>query len=119
MSSYITGSDATKVEPGALPPSAFGSAKTPAPSIVTKNPTYVLLNNTGSFNFIMNVVSESVGSTLSHTHGNWTQGIVIKGLGQGPVRLDISPVAWSGSGGFTGASNLSAGDVTFVYRGGL
>ena len=98
--------------PKALPKSAFGQVTVPAQYVVQKAPWYVLINNSGSYHFCYSTTG-SVGSTY-HAPLDYSFGSSIKGaLGQ-PVRLDINPSAWSGSDG-----SYVAGDVTFVYRGGL
>ena len=109
-----------KQEPKGLPASAFGSVKTPAVLVVTKNPSYVLINQTGSYAFLYTTTA-SRGTTYGIPE-DYTQGIVIEGSGQGPIKLDISPVAWSGSFTSVGSADggtVQTGDVTFVYRGGL
>jgi hypothetical protein len=104
------GTASFKSEPKGLPAEAFGQAMTPAEQVVQKTPWYVMINNSGSYHFLYSPAS-TLGATVT---SGYTLGIQTKGaLGQ-PVKLDINPSAWSGSDG-----TYAAGDVTFVYRGGL
>ena len=100
-----------KSEPRALPQEAFGQAITPAEQVVHETPWYVLVNNSGSYNFLYSTTG-SIGSTYGGA-SNYSLGINIPGaLGQ-PIKLDINPSAWSGS------DSATTGDITFIYRGGL
>jgi len=102
--------DNTKQSPKALPQKVYSNAVAPAIATVQKNPWYVLVNNPGTYYFLYN----STASITGETHGeDYVHGITIDDASQGPVRLDINPMAWSGS------AALSTGDVTFVYRGSL
>ncbi len=101
--------DGEKSGPKALPQEAFGQATAPTELVVQKSPWYVLINNSGSYDFLYSATS-SIGATATE---GYIPGIKARGASGQPVRLDINPSAWSGSTG------TSTGDVTFVYRGGL
>ena len=102
--------DSKKSSPKALPASAFGSSITPTANKIYKRPWYVIVNggNATTYNFLYETTC-SVGGTTGETH---TAGFDFASTTQIPTRLDINPVSWNGGGG-------SAGEVTFVYRGGL
>ena len=92
--------DGTKQKPIARTGTAFYShANCPAAQTIVKRPSYVVVNNPGSFSF-------------AYESGSYPEvyitGSVIEQNGGGPIRLDISPVAWGGHG-------VSTGDITFVY----
>tara|TARA_R100000005_G_scaffold17899_1_gene7494 strand:+ start:520 stop:825 length:306 start_codon:yes stop_codon:yes gene_type:complete len=76
----------------------YSHATTPTAQTVVKRPSYVLVNRAGSYLF-----AYESGSYPSE----YISGSVHVGSG-GPVRLDISPVAW-------GSATQAVGDVTFVY----
>ena len=112
-----TGNANEKMGPKGLPASAFGKALTPEKLTITERPSYVFLNTTGSFYFITNTTS-SIGHTGAGIDGVRNLGITLNSVSQGPVRLDINPVAWSGSAE-KGGQTFPQGSVTFVYQGGL
>ncbi len=101
--------------PRPLPKSAFGRVTTPAPATIQPNPWHILVNNTGSYFFLYDTTASEHGVSEGETY---TQGIVVRSQGQGPIKLEISPLAWSGSAEQI-PGTLNTGDVTFVYRGGL
>ena len=74
-------------------------ATTPAAQSINKKPSYVIVNNSGNFSF-------------AYESGSYPDvyitGSVMTADDAGPIRLDISPVAWGGEG-------VATGDVTFVY----
>jgi len=91
--------DGTKQKPIARTGTAFYShANCPAAQTIVKRPSYVIVNNSGNFSF-------------AYESGSYPDvyvtGSVLESNG-GPIRLDISPVAWGGAG-------VSTGDITFVY----
>ena len=91
--------DGKKQKPKARTGIAFYShANCPAAQTIVKRPSYVIVNNAGNFSFAYE--SGSYPST-------YITGSVVD-ADSGPVRLDISPVAWGGEGSKTG-------DITFVY----
>ena len=92
-----------------------------APPIVTtvKNPDHVMINNSGSYYFKYDTTG-AIGDSDAGGDSPYEFGINInKGATGLPIRLDISPCAWSGSIGSIddAGGNHQAGDVTFVYRG--
>jgi hypothetical protein len=106
--SYIQDpNDNTKQIPRGLSAKAFSHATTPAPLIVQKNPSYVLINGSGTYGFLYNPTG-SLDQSVADT-GHYITGSV-KG-DDNPIKLDIQPRAWTKKGGGT------VGDVTFVYRG--
>ena len=91
--------DGTKQKPIARTGTAFYShANCPAAQTIVKRPSYVIVNNAGNFSFAYE--SGSYPST-------YITGSVLD-ADAGPIRLDISPVAWGGTG-------VKTGDITFVY----
>jgi len=112
--SYIADpDDNTKQIPRGLQQTAFSRAETPAASTVVKNPSYVIINRSGSYAFAYQVTA-SLGTVIgSSTSGSsmYVTGSVSETL-RSPVRLDINPGAWRR----TDAAG-AVGDVTFVYRG--
>ena len=106
--------------PKALSKRAFGKVTTPAPTTISHNPWYVLVNNTGSYDFLYETTGSMDGKSRGGAIGEvYTPGIVVNSVGQGPIRLDINPVAWSGSIPNAPGGTHQTGDVSFVYRGGL
>ena len=97
--------DDTKSGPRALPERSFSTSTMPVKETEVPRASYVLINvgHATKYEFLY----ETGGSYISH-------GIVpaSSNAGAGPIRVDINPVAWKGGAGV-------AGDVTFVYRGGL
>jgi len=92
--------DNTKMIPKGRPISAYGKAETPSAQIITPRPNYILINKIGTYRF-----AYESGSLSTYTSGS-----VI--TADGPVRLDINPVAWE-----TVPAGGSKGAVTFVYTG--
>ena len=98
MSNYVP--DGKKQKPIERTGRAFYShANCPAAQTIVKRPSYVIVNNSGNFSF-------------AYESGSYPDvyitGSVMTADDAGPIRLDISPVAWGGHG-------VSTGDVTFVY----
>ncbi len=107
ISGSVTGGE-FKSFPKGTPQQAFNHATAPATATVQKNPAHVLVNTSGSYYFLY----ESTSSIGSITHEeNYILGLSTDNIRQGPIRLDINPVAWSGSG------HATTGNVTFVYQG--
>ena len=77
----------------------YSYATCPAEQTITKRPTYVMLNNAGTYAFAY----ESGSYPADYISGS------VVDADSGPVRLDISPVAWQGN------PAAKVGDVTFVY----
>jgi hypothetical protein len=79
---------------------AYTIAKAPAAEAEVNRASYVIINveNATKYEFLY----ETGGSYVDY-------GIV---AADGPVRVDIQPIAWKGGDGTTG-------HVTFVYQGGL
>ncbi len=78
----------------------FSHAINPAAQDVVKRPTYVIVNRPGVYLF-----AYESGSYPSE----YISGSVINNAASGPLKLDISPVAWGKETGEV------IGDVTFVY----
>ena len=89
-----------KQVPNAIPVSAYGKAIAPAAEAVTARPNFILINKVGTYRF-----AYESGSLATYTSGS-----VI--TADGPVRLDINPVAWE-----TVPAGGAKGAVTFVYTG--
>ena len=135
MSSYQSGSTPTvsgfdTQTPKPLPASAFPKATVPTVKVVYEPCHSVVLSiDTGSVHFLPMTHTASVGSTLTDDDAGGTRGdgnkfvkaytvatSSVDSLGSSAVvhtvELPIPAQAWSGSDGF-------AGNVTFIYRGGL
>ena len=96
-----------------------------APPIVTtvKNPDHVMINNSGSYYFKYDTTG-SIGDSDAGGDSPYELGIMVHGRAGGatpdpvsPVRLDISPCAWSGSHDPESTRTSRTGDITFVYKG--
>ena len=98
-----------KMGPKGLPADAFGRAVAPAAHVVQERPSYILLNNAGTYKFLYTTTC-SIGGTSTAEY--YSTGSVLDNDAQ-TIRLDIQPVAWgSGSAG-------KVGDVVFVYQSGI
>ena len=82
-----------KQQPKAIPVSAYGKVTTPAAETIQDRPNHVIINMNGVYAF-----AYESGSLASYESGS-----VI--TADGPVRLDINPVAWETvpAGGTKGA----------------
>ena len=86
--------------PKAIPVSAYGKATAPAAEAEVARASYVIIN----------VEHGTKYEFLYESGGDYSDyGIV---AADGPLRLNINPIAWKGGAGTTG-------HVTFVYEGGL
>ena len=92
--------DNKKQIPKAIPVSAYGKATAPAAEAEVARASYVIINveHATKYEFLY----ESGGTYVDY-------GIM---AADGPLRLNINPIAWKGGAGTTG-------HVSFVYRGGL
>ena len=92
--------DGKKQVPKAIPVSAYGKAIAPAAEAEVARASYVIINveHGTKYEFLY----ESGGTYVDY-------GIV---AADGPLRLNINPIAWKGGAGTTG-------HVSFVYEGGL
>ena len=99
--------------PHPLRSDVYSQATTPGVGVLTKNPSYITINRSGSYGFIYQHTG-SIGSTIAAGDIAYTTGSVTgdSGVSSGPIRLDINPTAWRRNDA-AGA----VGDVTFVYRG--
>ena len=93
-------SNPKKSTPKPRPNTAYGKATTPSAQIISDRPNYIIINKTGTYRF-----AYESGSLASYESGS-----VI--TADGPVRLDINPVAWE-----TVPAGGTKGAVTFVYLG--
>ena len=95
----------------------FPRAMCPAASTITKNPDHIMINNSGSYYFKYDTTG-SIGDSDAWGDSPYELGMIVdKGAGGFPVKLNISPCAWSGSGATSGVNTPKTGDVTFVYKG--
>ena len=76
----------------------YSHATCPVHSTKTKRPTYIVVNEPGTYKF-----------SYENTPTNYITGSVLVD-DNGPIKLDINPTAWA----TTGAAG-SVGDITFVY----
>ena len=91
--------DGTKQKPIARDGTGFYSHATcPAHSTAQKRPTYIVINEPGTYKF-----------SYENTPTTYITGSVLVD-DNGPIKLDINPTAWA----TTGAAG-SVGDITFVY----
>ena len=92
--------DSKKQVPKALPSDAVDRAIAPAAEAEVRRASYVIINveHATKYEFLY----ESGGTYVDY-------GIM---AADGPLRLNINPIAWKGGAGTTG-------HVSFVYRGGL
>jgi len=104
--------DSTKQIPKGLSRKSFSHAETPTAEIVTQNPSYILINQSGSYAFLYENTG-SIGGTIDSRGGYITGSVIDIGMHGLPVRLDINPRAWRN----TEDTVAHVGDVTFVYRG--
>ena len=90
---------------------AFGRATQPASKVIQERPSYVIVTGQSAtaYEFLYETTC-SIGGTS--TGEAYTRGLDLQAISNSPIRLDINPVAWNG-----GAAG--AGEITFVYRGGL
>ena len=111
--------DPKKQIPRGLSSRVFSKASTPAPKVAIANPSYILINQTGSYAFFY----EPTGSGITVTENqSWETGSVLRATSLNnsgstiglPIRLDINPRAWYNTDASGGGN---AGDVTFIYRG--
>ena len=77
----------------------FSHATCPTKGTATKRPSYVIINQTGSYKF-----------SYENTPSTYITGSVKKD--DNPIKLDINPTAWEEA---TGVAKGVDGDVTFVY----
>ncbi len=91
--------DNTKSMPKPIPVKSFGKAIAPAAEAEVVRASYVIINveHATKYEFLY----ESGGTYVDY-------GIV---AADGPLRININPIAWKGGAGTTG-------HVSFVYRGG-
>ena len=96
----VDSNDDKKQVPKALPSDAVDRAIAPAAEAEVKRASYVIINveHGTKYEFLY----ESGGTYADY-------GIV---AADGPLRININPIAWKGGAGTTG-------HVSFVYRGGL
>ena len=97
-------------EPKSLPTEAFGYATAPAKQVIQPRPWYILINGQSAtaYTFLYETTC-SIDGTSNETY---ITGLDLQAISNAPIKLDINPVAWNGGAG-------NAGEVTFVYRGGL
>ena len=96
----VDSNDDKKQVPKGRSVNAYGKATTPSAQIITDRPNFILINKVGTYRF-----AYESGSLATYTSGS-----VI--TADGPVRLDINPVAWE-----TVPAGGAKGAVTFVYTG--
>jgi len=110
--------DPRKSYPKPIPVKSFGQAKAVPVTKIAHRASHVIVNTSGSFNFLYETTC-SEGSLSGGVEGGgetYVPAITVHGDAE-PIRLDINPVAWSGSRRDGDLDDANA--VTFVYRGGL
>ena len=93
----------------------YSTADTPDAETVTKRPSYVMINQTGSYAFSYSSASAVPGNGAhNYQTGSVTHTLPVvndqAGVTMTPFRLDINPVAWRRIDG-----GGAKGQVTFVY----
>ena len=96
--------------PKALPQSAFGRVIAPTKNYIYDRPSWIFMNNAGTYSFLYATTGSVGGYTADES---FVTGSVVDTDKGSPARLDIQPVAWAGD------TAGKTGDVTFVYMGGL
>ena len=92
----------------------FSNAITPAENTLTKNPSYIIINTSGSFGFMYTATgSLSAGTVMAFSSASYFITGAVVPAGQ-TTRLDIQPIAWHRQD-----AAGTVGDITFIYRGGL
>tara|TARA_B100000287_G_scaffold207269_1_gene195554 strand:- start:279 stop:665 length:387 start_codon:yes stop_codon:yes gene_type:complete len=84
---------------------------------LTEAPDYVLINTSGSYHFAYDATGSYGTSLVAHKDAHpFIKAVEIPlNAGSGyPLRIDISPNAWSGST-LGGTTSFPTGSVTFVY----
>ena len=84
----------------------YSHATCPTNEVITKRPSYVTVNQTGSYAFAYDSASAAVATTTT----NYITGSVLVAESGGPIRLDINPVAWRRTD-----DTDAVGQITFVY----
>ena len=121
--SHLSGSNVMVPAPLPQGKKSVGMATAPAVTTMVERPSYVVINNTGSYHFCYQSTA-SLGGTVtgSDSYADGDDQFILAGNFKNDgddsdsvpnVRLDIQPVAWSGSGD---GDNYLTGDVTFVYK---
>jgi hypothetical protein len=94
---------------------SVSNAHCPPARITNRRPTYVTINNSGSYAFLYETTS-SIGGVLNDEDANFITGSIVQSANAGPIRLDINPVAWRKTDAQIGvAEHGSSGDITFVF----
>ena len=88
----------------------FSNAITPAENTLTKNPSYIMINTSGSFGF-MYAATGSLGTVMAFSSASYFITGAVVPAGQ-TTRLDIQPIAWHRQD-----ADGTVGDITFIYRG--
>ena len=119
MSYQAAPNDNTKMSPKPLPNKAFGEVTTPSDLVVTKKPSYIIVNHPGTYAFLYNSTSSqgttlSASAELSQLPSFVTGAVLIDSASRN--KLEIQPVAWKRT---EGKGDGAVGDITFVYKGGL
>ena len=86
-------------------------------SILKESPDYILINTSGSYSFAYAATGSYGTSLVAHKDAHPFIKAVEIPLNAGvgfPLRIDISPSAWSGST-LSGTTAFATGSVTFVY----
>ncbi len=96
--------------PNGIQGTQYSSADCPAHSTVTKRPSYVNINMSGTYAFLYETTASVGGTTVAE---GYITGSVVESANAGAVKLDISPVAWRQVDGANAGGTV--GDVTFVY----
>lgn len=102
--------DNTKQIPKNLPDDVFSKVTIPAENTLNDRPAYVIINEVTSgagYAFAYTSASFAESNTTGYISGSIA-------AGEGPIRIDIQPVAWRQTN-----SAGTVGDISFVYKGGL
>jgi len=89
----------------------YSHATCPPARQITKRPSYVTVNSTGSYAFLYETTASAGGTTFEE---GYMTGSSIQNANAGGIKLDINPVAWKQTDESSGEPN-AVGDVTFIY----
>ena len=114
MPNYIKDpNDSNKQIPGPQPDNYYTRTSTPSTGSLVKTPNHILIGKN-----ITNNVGFYFGTSASFAALGSATGSAVHydnfGAPTAGTKLDIHPIAWSGS-----AADNAAGNVIFVYKGGL
>tara|TARA_R100001594_G_scaffold738_1_gene2927 strand:+ start:1599 stop:1952 length:354 start_codon:yes stop_codon:yes gene_type:complete len=88
----------------------FSHATCPTNEVVTKRPSYVNINHSGSYAFLYETTASAGAVTTGEAYLTGSVLPSVGGAAGCAIKLDINPIAWRRCDAAD-----SVGDVTFVY----